>query len=139
MSESLDDFKASFQRLAELRERRDIDKQAANRSEAAYREKEAELYSELEEAGIQGRHTFDFGGDLGVISFQRRATTYGQVVDKAAAVAALEAEGLSDIIYERSVRTGRLNELVRDRVESRQELPEGVGVRINAGISISRK
>lgn len=135
----MDDFKASFRTLLELREQRDIDKAAAKRSEAEYREKEAELFAELQDAGIRGRFEFDFGGDLGVAKFQRRSTPYGKVIDKEMAIKALEAEGLSEIIYEKSVREGRLNELVRGRLETSKDLPDGVGSYNRQGITISRK
>ena len=134
-----DEFKAGFQRLLELRETRDIDAAQAKKSEEAYREAESQLYAELEEAGIRGRLTFDFGGDLGTAKFQRRATRYGRVVDKDAAVKALKELGLDDVIYDTAVRTGRLNEKVREWLETNTELPEGVDWYDRKAISISRK
>lgn len=134
----LDDFKARFQRLLELREERDIDKTKSKRSERAYRNYEAELFQEIKDAGIKGRLSFDFGGTLGTARFQLRSTTYGKLEDKAAAIAALKAEGLGELIYEEAVRERRLNELVRDRIEAKADLPEGVGWYDRRGISISR-
>lgn len=134
----LDDFKSRFQRLLELRETRDIDKSKSKRSEKAYREYEAELFEAIKEAGIKGRLSFDFGGDLGTAKFQLRATTYGKIIDKASAIAALKAEGLDDLIYEEAVRERRLNELVRDRIESKSDLPDGVDWYDRRMISISR-
>jgi hypothetical protein len=132
-------FKAPFQRFLELREQRDIDKQALAKSEAKYREAESELLQQIEDAGIKGRLTFDFGGDLGKASFQLRATNYGRVVDKDAALEALKAEGLDDVIYTEAIREKRVNELVRDRLESQSELPDGIDFYTRKGISISRK
>jgi hypothetical protein len=140
MSETdITDFKARFQRLLELRETRDIDKQKASRSEQEYRAAEAELFEAIQDAGIRGRISFDFGGDLGRASFQLRSTNYGRVVDKDAALNALKTAGLDDVIYHTAIREGRLNELVRDRLESRDELPDGVDFYTRKGISISRK
>lgn len=135
----LEEFKAGFRRLLELREARDTDKAKADKSSAAYRELEAELYAELEEAGIRGRLEFDFGGDLGTAKFQRRATTYGRVVDKDAAIAALRAMGLDDVIYDTAVREGRLNEKVREWRETGADYPEGVDAYDRKSIAISRK
>lgn len=131
-------FKSKFHRLLELREQRDIDKTAAKKSEAAYRECEAELFEELSELGVKGTIKFDFG-DLGVASFVSRATTYGKVIDSEAALKSLKAAGYGDVIYSEAVREGRLNELVRDLLESKTELPEGVDFYTRKGISISRK
>lgn len=132
------DLKAKFRNLLELRVQRDEDKAAADASSRAYREAESELYTEMEDAGMRGRITFDFGGDLGKAGFQLRRTTYGRVLDNETAIAALEAEGLSDVIYDKAVREGRLNELVRDRLEARDKLPDGIDFYDRKGLSISR-
>lgn len=140
MSENpLDQFKAGFQRLLELREDRDIKQGAFKKADKLYKEAESQLYEELQEAGIRGRLEFDFGGDLGIAKFQRRSTKYGRVIDKDAAVAALKALGLDDVIYDTAVREGRLNEKVRDWLETNTELPDGVDFYERKGISISRK
>src|SRR5947209_10914589 len=139
MATDINEFKARFQRLLELREQRDIDKQKASKSEREYRDAEAELYQAIEEAGIRGRLKFDFGGDLGTASFQTRSTNYGRVIDKDAAIAALKAEGLDEVVFSEAIREKRLNELVRDRLESRADLPDGVDFYSRKGISISRK
>lgn len=134
----LTDLKAKLRNLLELRVKRDEDKAAADASSRAYREAEAELYAEIEESGMRGRISFDFGPELGKAGFQIRRTTYGRVLDKEAAIAALEAEGLSDVIFDKSVREKRLNELVRDRLEARDKLPDGIDFYDRKGISISR-
>jgi hypothetical protein len=135
----ISEFKSRFQRLLELREARDIDKKKATTSEKAYREYEAELWEELSELGVKGTISFDFGGDLGTAKFVSRATTYGKIIDSEAALRALKAAGYGDVIYSEAVREGRLNELVRDLLESKTELPEGVDFYTRKGISISRK
>ncbi len=136
----IDEFKARFQRLLELREEQDIDAAKANKSKAAYDEYEAELWAAVKEAGIAGSQTFDFGSEVGKVRFTaRKPTLYGRVIDKDAALASLQAEGLSEVIFEQSIRKGRLNELVRDRLEARGELPDGVDFYDDKGITISRK
>lgn len=135
----LEEFKGSFQRLLELREDKDIKAAAADKADKEYREKEAELYEELQEAGIRGRHTFDFGGDLGTAKFQRRSTKYGRVIDKKAAARALKEMGLDEMFDDTAIRAGRLNEKVRTWLETNTELPDGVDFYERKGISISRK
>lgn len=132
------EFKEKFRHLLELRVKKDETDAAAKRAKKNYTEYLHELYDELEEAGIRGRHEFDFGEELGTAKFTRTSTTFGTVVNKDAALAALDAEGLADVIHERSVRQGRLNELVRDRIESGSELPEGVASYDKHNISVSR-
>lgn len=134
----LSDLKAKFRNLLELRIKRDEDKAAADASGRAFREAEAELYAEMEDAGMRGRISFDFGGDLGKAGFQLRRTVYGRVIDKDTAIQALEAEGLGDVIFDKSVREKRLNELVRDRMEARDGLPDGIDFYDRKGVSISR-
>lgn len=133
------DFKAKFQRLVELREERDMTKTAAKNAEKAYREYEAELFAETEEAGMEGRFGWDFGSDLGTAKFNRRRTFYGRVLDKESALKALREAGILDTIIEDHIREGRLNELVRDRLESGQDMPEGIDWYAREGITISRR
>lgn len=135
----LDEFRDEFRVLLELRERHDETKRAFEKAKREYREKEAELFAALQESGIRGRHTFDFGEGLGVAKFQRRSTTYGQILNKEEAIKALKEAGLDHIINSETVREGRLNEFVRKRIETKKELPEGVGYYTRDGISISRR
>lgn len=135
----LDAFKHRFLRLVELREERDVDKAKAKRSENEYRHYEAELFEELKDSGFKGAIGFDFGPEIGTVKFQLRTTTYGKLIDKTAALKALKEEGLDDLIYQEAVRERRLNELVRDRLEAKSPLPEGVDFYDRNGISISRK
>jgi hypothetical protein len=132
-------LESKFRRLAELREQRDIDKKAAENSESEYRAYEAELFETIEESALRGTVEFDFGGDLGLIRFQPRRTIYGRVIDKAAALEALEAEALVEEMTAPKIEARRLNELVRDRMESNQELPEGIDYYERRFFTISRK
>lgn len=132
-------LESKFRRLAELRETRDIDKQASENSEAAYREYEAELLETIEESALRGTVEFDFGGDLGKIRFQPRQTIYGRIIDKQAALEALEAEELTDVMTAPKIEARRLNELVRDRLENNQGLPEGIDFYARKYFTISRK
>jgi hypothetical protein len=132
-------LESKFRRLAELREERDIAKEAEKQTEAAYREYEAELLSEVEESALRGTVEFDFGGDLGKIRFQPRSTIYGRVIDKMAALEAFDAAALTEEMTAPKIEARRLNELVRDYMESGRELPEGVDYYERKYFTISRK
>lgn len=132
-------LESRFRRLAELRRDRDIDSQAAKASESAYREYEAELLEALDGSNLKGAISIDFGGDLGEIKFQRRKTTYGRIIDKRAAMQALAAEGLDEQMTGTKIEARRLNELVRERQESGENLPDGIGFYDKQFISISHK
>lgn len=132
-------LESKFRRLAELREQRDFDKQAAEASEAAYREYEAELLETIDESALRGTVEFDFGGDLGIIRFQPRRTIYGRIIDKNAAMDSFEQEALMDEMTAPKIEARRLNEYVRDRIESGVPLPEGVDYYERRYVTISRK
>lgn len=132
-------LESRFRRLAELRRERDIDAAAAKASESAYREYEAELLEALEDSNVKGALSFDFGGDLGEIKFQRRKTLYGRIIDKRVAMQSLLAEGLDEQMTGTKIEARRLNELVRERDESGEDLPEGIGFYEKRFISISHK
>lgn len=132
-------LESKFRRLAELREQRDFDKAAAESSEKGYREYEAELLEAIDESALRGTIQFDFGGDLGVIKFQPRRTIYGRIIDKNAALDAFEEEALLDEMTAPKIESRRLNEYVRDKVESHQELPDGIDYYERRYVTISRK
>lgn len=135
----LTDLKSKFSRLLELREKKDVTKLAADQAKAEYQEEQAKLYRELQEEGIRGSMTFDFGGKLGTARFGRRATHFGRVVNKQAAIDALKAAGQDDAVLQESVAQGRLNELVRECLETGRDLPDGVDYYTNEIITVSRK
>lgn len=138
MSE-LAQLESKFRRLAELREERDFAKKTSETAEGEYREYEAELFVAIEDSSLRGTVEFDFGGDLGVIRFQPRSTIYGRVIDKNAALDAFENEALVDEMVAPKIEARRLNEYVRDRLETGQELPDGVGFYERKYFTISRK
>ena len=132
-------LESKFRRLAELRDRRDYEKKAAENSERAYREYEQQLFESIEDSALRGTVEFDFGGDLGIIRFQPRRTIYGRVVDKNAAIEAFENEALIDEMTAPRIEARRLNEYVRDRLENGQSLPEGVDYYERRYFTVSRK
>lgn len=136
---ALNSLESKFRRLAELREQRDIDAQAAKRSEEEYREYEFSLIDQLEDSALSGSVQFDFGGDLGVIKFQPRKTTYGRILDKNAAMESLEEMAITEEMTSPKIEAKRLNEMVREYQDQGLDLPEGIGYYDKKFISISRK
>lgn len=132
-------LESRFRRLAELRRERDIDAATAKASEGAYREYEAELLEVVDDSGLKGAIGFDFGGDLGQVSFSKRKTVYGRVIDKHAALVSLAGEGLEEQMTGTKIEARRLNELVRERQESGEDLPDGIGFYEKRFFSISHK
>lgn len=70
---------------------------------------------------------------VGTHTFVRAATTYGQVQDRAAFVA--WAEENAPELVEVHERKGLVNELVRERLEDGQPLPDGLGFYVKQYVS----
>ena len=70
--------------LVELREKRDTDAAAAEASEKAYREHEADVWMALDESPLTGAIKIDLGEPYGVVTFRYRETYYGRILDKEA-------------------------------------------------------
>lgn len=138
MSE-LSALESKFRRLAELRQDRDIDKAALERSEKAYREYEAELFEAIEDSTLKGSVEFEFGGDLGTIRFSPRRTIYGRIEDKNLAYESFENSALIDEMTSPKFEAKRLNEFVRESFEAGRDLPAGVGFYEKKFWTISRK
>ncbi len=137
MSERLDTL---LRRLIDLREEKDRKAQAADAAKAAFKEHERIVWAALEEEqGNVSSINIDLGPPYGKVNFQKRETLYGKVIDERQAVEALEAEGLKDVLIKSEVRAGILNELVRERLEQHQPLPDGVTWRSTKFVSITRR
>lgn len=139
MSDLAYDLTSRFRRLVELREERDRDKKAAERSEKEYREYEADLFEELEDSPIKGTMKIDLGDDMGVISFQPKETYYGRVIDQNAALDYFEQRALTDEFTSPKIVMARINELVRGCIENGDPIPEGIDYYPKRYISITRK
>lgn len=130
---------ARFRRLVEAREKRDIDKVAAEDSEKDYRAYESELFEELTDGPISGTIRLDLGDPIGVVTFTPRETTYGRIIDADAALAHFEEHGERDQMSTPKIEKKRLNALVRELLEQGKAMPPGVDWYANRGITISRK
>lgn len=140
MSESAEQQIASqFRRLIELREKRDETKQAAEAANSNYREYEAELYEQIEQGPFKKSRKIDLGEPYGEVTFTPRATPYGRIIDREAAVKYFESRGEKATMMQEDVIARRLNEVVKNCLESGAALPPGTDFYYRRGISITRK
>lgn len=139
MSDLAHELTSRFRRLVELRDTRDQDKKAAERSEKEYREAEAELFEELEDSPIKGTIKIDLGDDIGVVTFQPKETYYGRIIDQHSALDYFEERALSDEFTAPKIVMARVNELVRQCIENGDKIPDGIDYYPKRYISISRK
>jgi hypothetical protein len=131
--------KEALRRLMELRQHRDEAKVAAETSEKAYREAEADVYEALEESGIKSTVKVDLGEPWGTVSFKTRETYYGKIYDADAALAYYDQRGLTPDMTNPKFVMKRVNEEVRSRVEQGESMPPGVDYYANRGVTITRQ
>jgi hypothetical protein len=140
MSESAEQQLASqFRRLIELRVAYDETKVAHDTAKAEYREYEKELYEQMEHGPLKGSRKIDLGGEFGTVTFTPRATPYGRIINRDEAVAYFEERGELDTMIQDEVIARRLNELVKERLETGETLPPGVDFYYRRGVTITRK
>lgn len=128
-----------FRRLMELRERRDADKLAAERSEREYREAEAETWEAYDESPLEGAVKIDLGGDYGVVTFQPKETYYGRIIDRDKALEHFENRAMIDEVTEPKPVMARIHEIVRDAIDQGQQPPPGLDFYAKRYIAITRK
>lgn len=133
-----EEFTQRMRRLMELREKRDTTKLAAETAEKEYRELEGELWDELSESPITGAIKLDLGEPYGKVTFGVRETYYGRVLDADAALEYFENSARIDEFTKPQIVPARVNELVRERLEAGETMPDGIDFYARRYISISR-
>lgn len=83
--------------------------------------------------------TIDLGGDYGEVSFGARRKIFARVFDLDKLIDALREEGREDEAIKHDVRKAPLNELVRERQETGEKLPEGLDFSDTPYVQITRK
>jgi hypothetical protein len=112
-------------------------KTAAGKAKAAA---EIEVFEALESMNQTSTGVVDLGPGYGKRRFTRRSTDYAQVLDLERARDALLAEGYApEAIVGQKLREKPLNELVRERLENHQELPEGIDFYTRRGVTVSSR
>lgn len=129
-------LEAQLRQHLKKREKRDETKKAADEADKEHKESEAELYDALRDSGMK---SIKVEIDGQTVTFQPRETIYGRILDLDKALEAFEAEARTDELTKPGVEKRRLNELVRERLESGHDLPDGVDWYPQRYVSISRK
>ena len=106
--------------LAHLKTHEKQAKRVAVDAEKARKDFEYALHEALEAKGVIGHKTTTH-------TFSLRTTLYGHIEDMDAFQAWAEENGEGETYFRTEEARGRINELVRDCIETGQELPPGVG------------
>ena len=128
-----------LRRLMELRERRDIDKAAAERSEKDYRAAEAEVWEAFEESPLKPPYKVDLGEPYGTVRFHPRETIYGRVINEHEALEHFEDRALVDEMTAPKIVMARVNEMVRELHEQGESMPPGVDFYPRRFVTITRE
>lgn len=129
-----------LRRFVDLRQERDIAKRRHDEAKSAYEQEQAALYDEIEqEVGDLSSVTLDLGEGYGKINFQRRHRTYGRIFNADAAYEALDKEALTDELTKPGFDKAAVTDLVNERLQNHQELPDGIDWYTKAWINIARK
>lgn len=108
-----------FDHLAYLKAEAKRAQAAADDAKKRAKEFEAFLWQKYDEQQTYGLRT-------GMGRYELKQTTYGTITDYAEFKAWVEENDLSDEYLKTTEESARLNELVRERLDTSQELPPGV-------------
>ncbi len=114
--------------LAELRQAASRMKADHERVKSEADQAEIEFFERMEHEGV-GSIRVD-----GVANFVRAETVYGQVQDRAEFIAWAEQEAPE--LLETKERKKLINEIVRERIDSGEELPPGIGFYTDQYVSL---
>lgn len=123
---STEELASRVRRLVELRAARDQTKLAADNAKKEFESYQAAFFEEYERSPLKGSIKVDIGGDHGTVQIVPRATKYGRILDRDKAEAFFKDRGRSEEFLKEDIRMGRLHELVRDHLEKKLPLPDGI-------------
>lgn len=132
-----EEAKSKLRRLMEARTRRDEAKKTLEDAESDFREIEAEVYEDL--ADVRGTLKVDLGDPWGEVSFRQRETYYGRIIDDEAALEYFESRQMVDEVSAPKFVKARINEIVRESMETDGEMPPGIDYYANRGVTITRQ
>lgn len=118
--------------LARLREQYRAEQAVADATKAEHDRLQKILHEDMKEAGL-----LTIGTDTD--TFTRKSTYYAQVENQDEFIAWAESEGLLEEFTETAAVKGRLNELVRQRLQDGETLPPGLGFYSKDYISKTQK
>jgi hypothetical protein len=131
------EIKSRFRSLVETRHARDEAKKAYEKAEEDYREVEAEIIAYLDASPIEGTIKIDVGEPYGVVSFRGNQTYYGRLLDEDQALEYYEQRAMVDEVTKPKFVMARLNEEVRQRLETGESMPPGVDYYTRRYVTIS--
>jgi hypothetical protein len=122
---SADELAARVREFVRLRTVRDETKAAADAAKKEFDIYQAELFDEYSRSPLKGSINIDIG-DGQYVRITPRSTKYGRILDYDKALAYFKKRHKEDEFVKQDFRMGRLHELVREHIEQKKPLPEGV-------------
>lgn len=109
---------------------------AAKAAEKEHKQRQAELWEAMSDAGLKSLK-IDVGEPWGEISLRPSETIRSKVLDKDALIEALEQSGRADEITKVDFKLKPLNELVRECLNHKIKLPDGLDFSSTKYITVS--
>lgn len=128
----------AFRRVIDARREYEAIDRKHKRAKAQKREAEIAANELMADLRIKSQ-TLDLGEGYGEVRVVPRTTTYGQVLDRETAIESLERLGRADEIFRTDVAKGVLNEFVREEIEAKRPLPDGIGWYDQRGVTVTVK
>jgi hypothetical protein len=122
---------------------RDLTDEKRKKKRAAFQEQEATNRIKELEAEIIDRYpnrkagTVSLGEGYGDIKFSQQSRNYVRIFNEDAARKALEEEGLADEALVPGFNRAALNDLIRERAENGQPLPDGIAYTPSEWVTIT--
>lgn len=136
MADALLETKA--REVLDAREAYDIAYKDKVKAEIVKKRLEAELNEDMKKAKLEGG-TLALGEGYGTWQFNREQKVNSSVFDEEAAIKYFEENGMSAGYVEGKVRKKPTNQLVRESLESGQELPPGIEPRITKYVKATKR
>ena len=118
-------LKAEARKLLKLRREAEEKKKASKQADSKLAAQQRIVFDLMEGEDVKTT-TINLGSPYGEVQLGRRQKVFSRVFDKEALRQALKEEGRETEAIEVSFRKAPLNELVRERIETGQSLPDGL-------------
>jgi hypothetical protein len=120
----LEFLRSRVARLVELRQKRDETSTAAKKAKEEFEAFQREFFAEYEKSPLKGSVKVQVGDS--VVQLVPRQTKYGRILDYDKAVEYFKKRNKEKEYMRDDFRMGRLHELVREHIEQKKPLPEGI-------------
>lgn len=133
--------KAMLRRLLEARQAYDEAKAAEKDAKQEKDEMEQEVFDRFEESGQEGTLKVNLGEPWGTVSFRTRETFYARIVDQDKLQEHYEQRAMIDEVSAPKFVMARLNEEVREIMDSGGTMPmiPGLDYYANRGMTVTRQ